>query len=363
MTFEHATVSRESLNKKISDQLRKEIQEDYAPGSQLPSEADLARKYGTSHLTLRESLATLQAEGLVDRIHGKGTFVSHIKRSNTVALVSDLDLSHPPFPYYHAKILYTLRDYFLKRNKQLKLYFGDRSPMQISGKLTCRDFIDDLKNNQIGFVVAISTHPDEEWIDFTRKNKIPTVGNISGFNYDIRLNYQGMIFNAVQMAKNLGKKKIGIISWEANSPKKGEASGYWRSLFNLAMRENNLEVKDQWIGDYVSPLINNSVWEVFFEIWKGSTDRPDAMIVPDDFLYQKLIMAIQNLNIRIPEDLVLFTLQNKNSGLMNPLPSYDFEVDPEEMGLAMAGALELMLGREIPNSPISKIISIKNPMF
>ncbi|MBN1484022.1 MAG: GntR family transcriptional regulator [Chloroflexia bacterium] len=48
----------------------------YAPGEQLPSEADLAAQLGISRPTLREALLHLEQEGLVVRKHGVGTFVS-----------------------------------------------------------------------------------------------------------------------------------------------------------------------------------------------------------------------------------------------------------------------------------------------
>ncbi|MEU8467945.1 GntR family transcriptional regulator [Streptomyces sp. NPDC029006] len=45
------------------------------PGERLPSETDLADRYKVSTATLRSALAVLQAEGLVEKIHGKGNFV------------------------------------------------------------------------------------------------------------------------------------------------------------------------------------------------------------------------------------------------------------------------------------------------
>jgi GntR family transcriptional regulator len=47
-----------------------------APRSQLPSESDLCREFGVSRGTVREALRDLVAAGLVERRHGKGSFVS-----------------------------------------------------------------------------------------------------------------------------------------------------------------------------------------------------------------------------------------------------------------------------------------------
>ncbi len=47
-----------------------------APRSQLPSEPDLCEEFGVSRGTVREALRELVAAGLVERHHGKGSFVS-----------------------------------------------------------------------------------------------------------------------------------------------------------------------------------------------------------------------------------------------------------------------------------------------
>ncbi|MFH8715075.1 GntR family transcriptional regulator [Streptomyces zaomyceticus] len=52
-------------------------------GARLPSEPTLAAQYKVSTPTLRNALALLQAEGLIEKIHGKGNFVRHPLRRLT----------------------------------------------------------------------------------------------------------------------------------------------------------------------------------------------------------------------------------------------------------------------------------------
>ncbi|MFJ7230119.1 GntR family transcriptional regulator [Streptomyces tendae] len=60
----------------IADDLRDRIATGrLKPGDRLPSEAHLAAQYMVSTPTLRNALAVLQAEGLVEKVHGKGNFV------------------------------------------------------------------------------------------------------------------------------------------------------------------------------------------------------------------------------------------------------------------------------------------------
>jgi GntR family transcriptional regulator len=48
---------------------------EFAPNSLLPSEAQLMARYGVSRPTVRNAIAALRAEGLIDVRHGKGSFV------------------------------------------------------------------------------------------------------------------------------------------------------------------------------------------------------------------------------------------------------------------------------------------------
>lgn len=60
----------------IADDLRQRITTGrLGPGERLSSEPTLAAQYAVSTGTLRRALAVLQAEGLIDKFHGRGNFV------------------------------------------------------------------------------------------------------------------------------------------------------------------------------------------------------------------------------------------------------------------------------------------------
>ncbi|MEU9773513.1 GntR family transcriptional regulator [Streptomyces sp. NPDC047968] len=68
----------------IADDLRSKITTgQLQPGQRLPAETELATRYGVSTATLRNALGTLQAEGLVEKIHGRGNFVHPPLRRTT----------------------------------------------------------------------------------------------------------------------------------------------------------------------------------------------------------------------------------------------------------------------------------------
>jgi GntR family transcriptional regulator len=47
-----------------------------APGARLRSERDLAEHFGVAYGTVRRAMAVLRERGLIETIHGRGTFVT-----------------------------------------------------------------------------------------------------------------------------------------------------------------------------------------------------------------------------------------------------------------------------------------------
>lgn len=63
------------------------------PGDKTPSEADLVKLHGVSKMTARNALVSLENEGLLDGVHGKGFYVRSfqpIKRNATSRLSKEL---------------------------------------------------------------------------------------------------------------------------------------------------------------------------------------------------------------------------------------------------------------------------------
>ncbi len=66
----------EGLYQQVAQRVRQDIEAGkYRPGDALPSEARLSQHYGVSRQTVRQALAVLGSEGLVEAEQGRGTFV------------------------------------------------------------------------------------------------------------------------------------------------------------------------------------------------------------------------------------------------------------------------------------------------
>lgn len=74
------TQLRELLRERILDGT-------YRSGQRMPSEHEMVRAFGVSRITVRQALNDLQQEGVIFKIHGKGTFVSRAKAVQSLLCV------------------------------------------------------------------------------------------------------------------------------------------------------------------------------------------------------------------------------------------------------------------------------------
>ncbi|KJF73016.1 MULTISPECIES: FadR/GntR family transcriptional regulator [Rhizobium/Agrobacterium group] len=85
MDVESSTKPGVSLAAKISSALRRDLSEGvFRPGDRLPSESALTREYSVSRTVVREAIAILRADGLVEARKGAGVFAIEVKPAKEV---------------------------------------------------------------------------------------------------------------------------------------------------------------------------------------------------------------------------------------------------------------------------------------
>lgn len=71
--------------------LRRMAEEELPPGAAIPSERELAERFGVSRLTVREAVGQLVAEGVLTRVRGRGTFIARQRLDQQPYLMSFTD--------------------------------------------------------------------------------------------------------------------------------------------------------------------------------------------------------------------------------------------------------------------------------
>jgi GntR family transcriptional regulator len=93
--------------RQLADLLRQRIDGgDLSPGDRIPSEAQLGDVYSLSRITIRQALADLERDGLLERVPGKGTFVrrrgSHVERFTRLTGFGENVAAHGLAPGYRT---------------------------------------------------------------------------------------------------------------------------------------------------------------------------------------------------------------------------------------------------------------------
>lgn len=72
----------------LSDALAELAAHELGPGAAIPSERELMATYGVSRATVRKAIDVLVSDGLLHRVHGKGTFVATPRLESRLHLAS-----------------------------------------------------------------------------------------------------------------------------------------------------------------------------------------------------------------------------------------------------------------------------------
>jgi DNA-binding GntR family transcriptional regulator len=93
-TSNHDVIDRnayEPAYAQLANILRRQIAEgEFRPGDQLPSEAQLCRRYGISPMTVRRTINLLSDQGVVSTEQGRGTFVKPVELGTAIFDLQEL---------------------------------------------------------------------------------------------------------------------------------------------------------------------------------------------------------------------------------------------------------------------------------
>jgi DNA-binding FadR family transcriptional regulator len=104
------TVAPQRLYRQIAEQLRQlMVSGEFALGSRLPAERDLALQLGVSRPTVREALIALEVEGMIEVRTGSGIYVQRLEAPNKSSVMPSADADTPddwgPLEVMSARLL------------------------------------------------------------------------------------------------------------------------------------------------------------------------------------------------------------------------------------------------------------------
>jgi GntR family transcriptional repressor for pyruvate dehydrogenase complex len=151
-----APVARQSVVDAVADRLRTEILSGrLRPGTRLPSERELSLALGVNRLTLRASLARLEAMGLITTRHGAGTVVASWRERAGLemlgTLVKGLKLADPA---WHDLVRSALELRRILSVEAVALAAERHTPEDIDAIATCVQVLQEHVDDPVAFARA-----------------------------------------------------------------------------------------------------------------------------------------------------------------------------------------------------------------
>ena len=322
------------LHAKIADILRAQVLKDSRPGDKLDSEAKLAEKLGVSFVTVREALAVLAREGLIERRHGSGTFVTDPVVGKAVAIVVGLDISSPTKSPFFLSLVQILRNNLAEHGLRSILYtvyrYPDPKPGQEWVVAACPEFWDDVAHGRLRGVITILC--PIHWAKQLHKTGLPWVGDQS--DYSVHNDDQGLIRDSVRTLVEEGRDRVALLGWGP------------RDYFDKACAQLEHPPPTDWVRWDLNPDTPDEGWKAIMKIWNGSKKKPNGLAVTNDIIFTRVMQALLALKVSIPDDLMVVSHANKDISVSAPFSMLQLEFSPEEFAQTLSELIRSLLNQK-----------------
>lgn len=303
---------------KLEKELRMQIISRFLPDyHRIHPENVLASRYGISRSSVRKALAHLEAEGLIKRKRGSGTFVvPAVEREKNS--VSTPEVSGRLILYLTFSSLYS-RETFQESGTFRAVYDGFGKVLLPAGYQFRTAHVgmnwqipEELNDPAVGGIIFEGA-VTKEFFDRHLAGR-PVIG-VNCYNPELDCSW--VLEDSRQVAElsvlhlfSYGYRKIAILSDEASTQPMQEALiGYYSGL-----RKSGLTIKDEYIiywdrdrinGELCNEGLGGSSFKPYLKEIFNSTDHPDAVICQDHYRAEQTRIALKSFGLNVPQDVAI----------------------------------------------------------
>lgn len=332
----------------LAEQALRDLIARAAPGDKLPTERELSGRLGVSIAKVREALTLLAREGTVERRHGRGTFVGAGPAGRWTAVVLIHDLAHPTLSFYERSVFQSVRRRLNAAGIAARGYaaFGGVSSYD---PLECAEFLDDLAAHRIRHVVPVGGDLSPDVVATLDRRGI---GRTFLPEQLTMARAHDMVTVGVKYLVDQGRRRLALLSWGGG--KAPVAAQYRTPVFKAALASAGLPFREDWVKCDLHPNLAGAGWQEFRDVWHSRSGKPDGLLVLNDVLAADAAIAIAEIGIRVPGDLLVVTHENRGSGQWFPFPVARLQVDPDRDAAALAAQAAAALGVRLEDGVVSE---------
>ena len=302
----------------VYGQLKRAIMDEtLPPGSRLPTEIRLARSLAVGQVTLRSALARLEAEGLVERIRSRGTFVTERSRRRTFLLIQPdgTETLETPSRY----IASGLEEEAEKRAVTLEV-----CPESLFVSFTPEERREVVRTRSISGVILETGHRriPEKVVSAVRELDLPTViphglrGDAASGFFVLRTDEKKAFSDAFLYLARQGHRRIGSLFLQMPEENPGELRGFSREELCAFLASKGLVPACRYIA--VVPNSADAIREQL-AAWFASSEPPTAILCHSDRIAMRVYGILRQLDLRVPDDVSVMGYSNyPGSQLLTP---------------------------------------------
>jgi DNA-binding LacI/PurR family transcriptional regulator len=326
----------------------------YDTGDRLPSEAELGKTFLASRITIAKAVNELQRLGLVSRRAGAGTYV--LPRKQTAGrvfglLIPDLGRTEIFEPICHGM----MRSPLSAAHSLLWGHaMGESREQEEQAEQLCHQYISQKVSGV--FFAPLEFTPQKDNINMKIASALDRAGIplvlldrcIAAYPERSRYDLVGIDnrragFQITRHLLQLGARQIAFVAKPLSAPTvDARIAGYREALYCAGVRTSDNLVR---LGDPEDPAFIRSLL---------SECRPDAIVCANDLTAARLMHALIEAGVRIPEDVRMVGLDDVKYASMLPVPLTTHHQNCSDIGsIAMSAMLERI---ERPNLPTRDIL-------
>ncbi|HWL54154.1 MAG TPA: GntR family transcriptional regulator [Chthoniobacteraceae bacterium] len=332
--------STSPLFERAARSLAETLPRQYRPGERLPPEPKLCRQLNLSITTLREALAVLHMQGIIEKRRGSGNYYIGVSGHRHIALLL-------PWPRMPLKVSPNLQEStrhltrgLHKMQRSFRIYLGHDVGGERGVLFTFPELEEAVRKGEVAMVLNPAGRASDETLQLLKEAAVPICGYAPFSTTRVMHDIPGGIRHAIEWLASQGRVHIAYMdslsAWEANtSTQKERFSAYCAGLHAIGQ-----PVRPEWVQQDFHPLWSGAGWSNFSELWSALPEKPQALILSDETFLPDVLSALRDLKIETPRQLQIISQCTRGYGALSGLPLGYIENDSAAYARCMLAQVE-----------------------